>query len=122
MNPVAANFAWPRYMADFVGQHYLRPGPYDGVLLDIMSEGAWMGADIKRGGVQNGLDQTLWQQGVALAACLLRTNYPNAIIFGNGGTPWSARCPYFHSANGDMHENALGDEFGFPGWTNLWEG
>ena len=40
--------AWPRHMAEFVRNHYLRSGQYDGVLLDILSESAWMGADPRR--------------------------------------------------------------------------
>ncbi len=122
MNPYAAGFAWPRHVAEFVGKHYLGTGQYDGVLLDIMSEGPWMGADLNRDGRCDGRDQALWQQGMALAAAMLRTNNPNAILTGNGGTPWSARCFYFRDCNGNMHENGLGDEFGVPGWTNLWQG
>jgi hypothetical protein len=122
MNPYAANFAWPKHAAEFVGRHYLRTKRCDGVLLDILSEGNWLGADLNRDGVKDGQDAALWQQGMALVAGLLRTNYPNAILTGNGGVPWPAQCPYFRDANGDMHENALGDEFGVPGWDNLWQG
>jgi hypothetical protein len=122
MNPYAANFAWPKHAASFVGRHYLRTQQYDGMLLDILAEGNWMGADLNRDGVKDGQDEALWQQGMALVVALLRTNYPNALITGNGGSPWSAQCPYFQQANGNMHENALGDEFGVPGWDNLWEG
>jgi hypothetical protein len=122
MNPFAANNAWPKHVADFVGRHYLQTHRYDGVLLDIMAEGNWMGADLNQDGFLNTHDETLWQKGMALAAALMRTNHPQAIITGNGGSPWSERCPYFGDANGNMHENALGDEFGVPGWDNLWHG
>ncbi len=122
MNPAAFNNAWPKYAAEFVGRNYLQPDQYDGVLLDIMAEGNWMGADFNRDGVRNELDDALWQEGTALVTTLLRTSVPQAILTGNGGSPWSEHCPYFADANGDMHENALGDEFGVPGWDNVWRG
>jgi len=52
----------------------------------------------------------------------LRQLSPNAIVTGNGGVPWTSSCPYFTQANGDMHENALGNEFGDPDWSFLWSG
>ena len=122
MNPYIANNAWPKFVANFVSRHYVKPGDYDGVLMDIMAESNWMGADLNRDGRCDKQDKDLWQKGINVAVTGLRTDFPQAIISGNGGSPWSEQCPYFEQANGNMHENALGDQFGVPGWDNLWQG
>ena len=122
MNPYAGDFAWPKYAAALVATNYLRAGQYDGVLFDILSPGNWLRADLDGDGRCDSTDEAAWVRGQALAAERLRQLAPGAIIVGNGGPPWPAGCPYFAHANGCLHENALGDEFGVPGWNTLWDG
>ena len=47
---------------------------------------------------------------------------PEIIITGNGGTPWPANSPYYDGSNGNMAENAFGDEFGSDNsrWSTQW--
>ena len=67
-------------------------------------------------------DTQAWQEGMLFLLRSLRERYPDVILTGNGGGPWSEKCPYYQFANGCMHENALGDQFGGGQWQNLWDG
>ena len=122
MNPYVDGFAWPKHVVRHIAQRqYLEPGMYDGVLLDCMGEGT-NEADLNEDGVHDEKDTVCYQESMTYLVRELRRRYPGAVITGNGGAPWSDDCPYFPYANGNMHENALGDDFGDPGWEALWRG
>jgi hypothetical protein len=63
-------------------------------------------------------DHTCWQQGVQYLLETLRRENPHAVLMGNGGVPWRDACIFYEYANGNMHENALGNEFGSFRWYN----
>ncbi len=124
MNPWKDNNAWPKYAINYLTNNYLKPGLYDGVMFDNFAAGApsWAAADnpqtadINEDGVYDINDQVCWIQGLDYIIQILRENCPGYIFTGNGGVPWPADCPYFTNANGNMNENALGNEFGAGMW------
>ncbi|MBN2525346.1 MAG: hypothetical protein JXR76_03065 [Deltaproteobacteria bacterium] len=137
MNPFTADFAWARHVAQFVKSEYLDTGQYDGIMFDILSEWAPTFAssdspptfDVNGDGEFNNQDHKDWQAGVVHLLQTLRASNPSAILTGNGGVPWTRECPYMQYANGDMHENALGNEFGSDQWEShlnnpygIWDG
>ena len=91
-------------------------------MLDCMWERMWGERDVNGDGRADAADTAAWQEAVGFLARSLRERHPRTIITGNSGLPWSAACPYFGYANGNMHENALGNEFGKPGWDVVWQG
>lgn len=95
---------------------------YDGVLYDCMWEYPWKGADINEDGIVNSRDTKALQSATVTLLKETRDLFPEWIITGNGGTPWSEGSEYYRYANGNMHENALGDKFGDPSWSYLWQG
>jgi hypothetical protein len=126
MNPYKENFAWPRHVIGVLKKNYLDNGLYDGVMFDCLGEGAPTFAstdtpptcDLNEDGVFDNNDHTCWQQGVLFLLQTLRTENPQAVITGNGGVPWTTACNFYEYANGNMHENALGNEFGSSLWDN----
>ena len=129
MNPYADGCAWPRYAAEFVLDNYLRNGEYDGIMFDMSSESApsWFSpdltCDIDGDGDTDEDDDARYREGISLAYEIVRTELPETVLIGNGGVPWQrSRDEYFDFANGCMHENALGDEFGTSDWDGLWTG
>lgn len=126
MNPYKKNFAWARHVAQFVKTAYLDTGQYDGIMFDILSQWAPTFAssdvpptcDVNEDGVFNNQDHNDWQAGILHLLRTLRASNPSAILIGNGGVPWTKDCPYLQYANGDMHENALGNEFGSYQWQS----
>ncbi|MBN1798556.1 MAG: carbohydrate binding domain-containing protein [Spirochaetales bacterium] len=124
MNPYKHNFAYPKHVINFVKTYYLDTGLYDGVMFDILAEGAPTFAstdnpptfDTDEDGDFNEDDHKKYNEGVLYLLKNLREKCPNAILTGNGGIPWTKNCPYYKYANGDMHENALGNEFGSYYW------
>jgi hypothetical protein len=137
MNPYKADYAWATHAAQFVKTEYLDTGRYDGVMFDILSEWAPTFAsqdvppscDVNEDGTFDNQDTEDWQKGVLHLLRTLRASNPTAILTGNGGVPWSRDCPYAQYANGDMHENALGNEFGSHQWQSdfnnpygVWDG
>ena len=87
-------------------------GAYDGLMMDCLWENEPDQQDVNGDGVHDQRDTQAWQEGMLFLLRNLREQYPDAILTGNGGGPWSDDCPYFQFANGCMHENALGDQFG----------
>jgi hypothetical protein len=122
MNPYVRGYAWARHVLEYVEGVCLKGGLYDGVMLDCMWERPWGGMDVNRDGRADVADAATWQEATAWLACTLRERHPTAAITGNSGLPWPAGCPYFKYANGNMHENALGDQFGRPDWEATWQG
>lgn len=118
MNPWRADFAWTKHVIGYAEASLLSPGMYDGILFDCLSEDppAWATsdgtADVNGDGRFDDRDAAAWQEGVTHLLRTLRERRPDAILVGNGGVPWSDRAPYLAFANGDMAENAFGDEFG----------
>lgn len=123
MNPWWNGFAWAKHVAAYVEANLLVPGGYDGILFDCLWETApgWASsdgtADVDGSGRYDEADHAAWRAGVAHLLRTLRARHPRAILLGNGGAPWSDSAPYFAVANGDMAENAFGDEFGGPNAT-----
>lgn len=122
LSPYTEAFAWPRHVLDYVARQCLTPGGYDGVMLDCLWETEPEGQDVNGDGVCDERDTDAWQQGMLFLLQRLRTQFPEAIVVGNGGVPWSDACPYYEFANGCMHENSLGDQFGGTDWAPLWDG
>jgi hypothetical protein len=124
MNPYKSNFAWPEYIINYVKEHYI--GNYDGVMFDILQE--WVPTfasddvpptfDTDEDGDFDEDDRIFYREGIIYLMENMRNDCPDTIITGNGGIPWTENCPYYEYANGCMHENALGDEFG----TYWWDG
>jgi hypothetical protein len=125
MNPYKQGFAYPKYVSAFVKEHYIDSGLYDGVMFDIVTE--WVPTfaspdnpptyDVDEDGDFDADDQADYQAGMTYLLQKTRELCPNAVITGNGGTPWSKYAPFFVYANGNMHENALGDELGTYYWN-----
>jgi hypothetical protein len=122
MNVYAHDFAWPRHVLDYVRRVCLTPGGYDGLMMDCLWQTEPDQQDVNRDGVHDRRDTEAWQAGMLFLLKSLREQYPQAILTGNGGGPWSEDCPYYEYANGCMHENALGDVFGGVTWQSLWDG
>ncbi|MBN1647561.1 MAG: hypothetical protein JW874_05970 [Spirochaetales bacterium] len=131
MNPYKNSHIWPQAVIDHLSEFYFGSGDYtfDGMMFDILAENAPTFAspdspptiDVDENGIFDASDHLAWQEGVNYLLDTLRTDFPDKILTGNGGVPWSSSCSYFTGANGCMHENALGNEFGDPSWTTLWE-
>jgi len=122
MNAYAEDLAWPRHVLRYATGQCLAPGAYDGVMFDCLWEGEPADCDVNGDQVRDARDKTAWQAGMLFLLEDLRKRFPEAIVTGNGGLPWSDDCPYWRLANGCMHENALGDQFGGPDWRLLWDG
>ncbi len=60
MNPCAADFAWPKYAAEFFATTYLCAGPCDGVSFDILPPGNWLRADLNGDGRSDSTDHAAW--------------------------------------------------------------
>ncbi|MHB0960235.1 MAG: alpha-amylase family protein [Pirellulaceae bacterium] len=122
MNVYTQDFAWPKHVLDYVHRVCLVPGAYDGLMMDCLWQHEPDQQDVNGDGMHDQRDTQAWQEGMLFLLRNLRERYPDAILTGNGGGPWSDDCPYFQYANGCMHENALGDQFGGVEWQNLWDG
>ncbi len=112
--------AWLRHLLRYVRRHCLGAGGYDGLMLDCLWPAEPPGHDANRDGVHDARDTAAWRESMLFLLRRLRAEYPGAILVGNGGLPWPADCPYYEYANGCMHENALGDQFGGTEWRVLW--
>ncbi len=122
MNVYTQDYAWPKHVLEYVRRVCLANGAYDGLMMDCLWENEPDQQDVNGDGVHDQRDTQAWQEGMLFLLRTLREQYPSAILTGNGGGPWSDVCPYFQFANGCMHENALGDQFGGVRWQNLWNG
>ncbi len=120
MDPCTQNFAWPKHVIARVRELYLDSGLYDGVMFDCLAEGPFgFGTlpDLNGDQLNDGTDVSYFQQGMDYLLSQLRSLCdPGIILTGNGGVPWMTGCPYWENANGNMHENALGNEFGSDWW------
>jgi hypothetical protein len=120
MNPWKNDFAWPKHVISFIEANYLVPGMYDGIMFDCIWENAptWYSPN---GAVD--VNDNNYRNGILYLFRKLRTDEPDIIITGNGGTSWQKSCPYYLYANGNMAENAFGDEFGYSNsqWHTQWE-
>jgi hypothetical protein len=125
MNPYKRNYAYPKHVSAFIKEHYIDSGLYDGVMFDIVTE--WVPTfaspddpptfDVDEDGDFDDADRVHYVEGMTYLLKTMRELCPGMIITGNGGTPWSKYAPYFQYANGNMHENALGDELGTYYWN-----
>ncbi len=125
MNVYTQEYAWPRHVLEYVHRVCLAPEAYeayDGLMMDCLWENEPDQQDVNGDGVHDQRDTLAWQEGMLFLLRSLRKTYPRAILTGNSGGPWSEECPYYQYANGCMHENALGDQFGGVHWQNLWDG
>ncbi len=128
MDPYKNSFAWPKFVITKVTNLYLKNGLYDGIMFDCLTEypitfNASNPPDLNGDQVYNDIDVELFRQGMLYLLENLRTICgTNAIFTGNGGIPWATNCPYFTNANGNMDENALGNEFGTDWWYGLYGG
>ena len=121
MNICTQDHAWLKHVLTYVRQHCLQPGGYDGLMLDCLWPAEPAGHDVNGDGVCDARDTAAWRDGMLFLLRRLRVEFPAAILVGNGGVPWPADCPYYEFANGCMHENALGDQFGGVEWRGLWD-
>ena len=121
MDVCTQDHAWLRHVLSYVRRHCLGPGAYDGLMLDCLWAGEPAEHDANSDGVHDTRDTAAWQEGMLFLLRSLREEFPKAILVGNGGVPWPPDCPYYGFANGCMHENALGDQFGGVEWRGLWD-
>jgi hypothetical protein len=119
MNNCTGEHAWLKHVLAYVRRYCLQPGGYDGLMLDCLWPTEPGELDVNADGVHDARDTAAWRDGMVFLLRRLRAEFPNAILVGNGGFPWPADCPYYAFANGCMHENALGDQFGGD-WRALW--
>ncbi len=122
MNPWVRDYAWPRHVMQYIERIGLGPDGYDGVMIDCLWEGPPGQMDVNRDGVHDPQDVQDWQTACMWLLRTLRQRHPDMLLTGNGGGPWSEACPYVEFANGCMHENALGDQFGGVDWQPMWDG
>jgi Hypothetical glycosyl hydrolase family 15 len=124
-NPWANHFAWPKAVKAYIEKYCLDPAAgYDGVMLDCLAEIPWGGSvDVDRDGkAMTPADTLAWQAGMSDLLSNLKREFPDAILTGNGGNPWSSKCPYFQWASGVMNENVLGNEWRDQTWQYCWDG
>lgn len=121
MNVCTQDRAWLKHVLNYVRRTCLRPGGYDGLMLDCLWPGEPAGHDANGDGVCDARDTAAWREAMVFLLRRLRAEFPEAILVGNGGVPWPPDCPYYEYANGCMHENALGDQFGGVEWRSLWD-
>lgn len=121
MNVCAHDHAWLKHVLNYVRRTCLHRSGYDGLMLDCLWPSAPDKQDVNGDGVHDAQDTAAWREGMLFLLRQLRTEFPETILVGNGGVPWPADCPYYEFANGCMHENALGDQFGGVEWRHLWE-
>jgi len=116
-NPYADDCGYVYHVLDYLQDRHQH---YDGVLYDCMWMHPRSGADINEDGRLDDLDVQAFQSAMLTLLRETRQRFPGWIITGNGGLPWPPGSAYYQYANGNMHENALGDQFGDPGWSYMW--
>ncbi|MEK7677658.1 MAG: putative glycoside hydrolase [Verrucomicrobiota bacterium] len=122
MNAVVQDYAWPRFVVEYLSREYLGSKRYDRVLFDCLWERPWPGMDVDGDGkADTPRDVVLWQKSMCFLLESVRRRFPEANLIGNGGGVWSSDCPYYAWTNGNMRENALGTQWGVSGWRNVWE-
>lgn len=120
MNPCRQDRAWLRHVLRYVRDVCFRPGGHNGLMFDCLWPAEPEGLDVNEDGVVDRQDTAEWQDAMLFLLREVRAEFPETMVVGNGGVPWPADCPYYESANGCMHENALGDQFGSVEWSRLW--
>lgn len=116
-NPYAEDYAYVYHVLDYLKR---RSDLYDGVLYDCLWMGPRSGADINEDGSVDSADVDAYVSAMVTLLTETRDRYPGWIITGNPGIPWSPGSAYYQYANGNMHENALGDQFGDQSWNFMW--
>ena len=111
------NYGYVYHILEYLKKYYQS---YAGVLYDCMWEYPWKGGDINEDGKLDGKDIKALRLATVTLLKETRDLFQEWIITGNGGCPWSKKSEYYKYANGNMHENALGDEFGDPSWNFMW--
>ena len=116
-NPYADSCGYVYHVLDYL---QVRRQRYDGVLYDCLWTGPRSGADANEDGILDDKDVYAFRTAMTLLLRETRERFPDWVVTGNGGLPWPPGSAYYEPANGNMHENALGDQFGDPGWNYLW--
>jgi hypothetical protein len=120
MNPYKNDYAFTDHVVDYLEAHYLVAGGYDGIMFDCLFDGAPtflspdspQTVDVDMDGRYDSADHAAYRSGVTRLLTRLRAERPTAILTGNNAFPWSQGSPYYAAADGDMMENAFGDEPG----------
>jgi hypothetical protein len=121
-NLYAEEYAYVYHVLDYLEERYEF---YDGVLYDCLWTGPHSGADgagadINEDGILDNRDRDAYLSAGLLLLRETQDRFPGWLITGNPGIPWPPGSPYYQYANGNMHENALGDQFGDPSWDFMW--
>jgi hypothetical protein len=132
MNPCKQDYAWPKYIIQYVKTHYLDNNLYDGMFFDSLleNEPIYFAADnpktfdVNEDGFYNSNDNQCYQDGMIYLMRELSNACPTALIAGNASIAWTGMCGYFNYADGEMQENTLGNEYGdyFATWSCLSNG
>lgn len=121
-NLYADDYAFVYHVLDYLEERYHL---YDGVFYDCL----WIrphagadqaGADINEDGILDERDVEAHQSAALVLLEETRDRFPDWIITGNPGIPWPAWSVFYEYTHGNMHENALGDQFGDPSWDFMW--
>jgi len=118
-NPFIDNYGYSRHMLNFIENKVQQD--VDGIMFDCLFDGGWSGADYNEDGVVDDSDRDSLRSSEIFLLNELRRLHPDWILTGNGGVPWSQDCELYDYANGNMHENALGNEWADPGWQYTWD-
>jgi hypothetical protein len=121
-NLYAEDYAYVYHVLDYLEERHQL---YDGVLYDCLwvgphrgADGA--GADINEDGILDNRDLDAYLSAGLLLLRETQDRFPEWLITGNPGIPWPPGAVYYQYANGNMRENALGDQFGDPSWNFMW--
>ncbi len=117
-NPFIDSYGYSKHMIDFIENKV--EDDVDGIMFDVMLNDPWSGADINEDGILDNRDKDSLRASQVYLLTELRKLHPDWILTGNGGVPWAQYVELYDYANGPMHENALGNEFGDPGWEYTW--
>jgi len=117
-NPFADNYGYSKHVINFIEN---KVPDVDGIMFDVLQDYPWSGADYNEDGIINHKDRDSLRASQIFMLDELKRLHPGWILTGNGGPPWSQTCKLYDHANGPMHENALGNEFGDPGWQYTWD-
>jgi len=118
-NPYADDCGYVYRVLRFLPQRHRH---YDGVLYDCLWGRPRSGADINGDGSLDDRDVEAFRSAMLILLKKTRERFPGWIVTGNGGLPWPSTSAYYQYAHGNMHENALGDQFGNPSWNYMWGG
>jgi len=91
MNVYTQDYAWPKHVLDYVRRECLKPGGYDGLMMDCLWQYEPDQQDVNADGVHDQRDTQTWQEGMLfllapICASSSRTRFSPATAAGPGRT------------------------------------